>query len=61
MGKILKGGTVKQFRGPGYHNFLGDTYQQTDTYHQTDRPTIRLIELLRAAKSKTMCHVTCDM
>ena len=53
------GATVKQFRGLGYHNFLGDRYQQTDTYQQTDRPTIRILELLRTAKIK--CHVTCDM
>ena len=57
------GGTVKQFRGSGYHYFLGDRYQKTDrqteTYQKSDRPTIRLLELLRTAKIR--CHVTCDM
>ena len=53
------GGTVKQFRGSGYHNFLVDRYQQIDTYQETDRPTIRLIELL--VRAKTMYYVTSDM
>ena len=43
------GGTGKQFRGSGYHNFLGDRYQLTYTYQETDRPTNRLIELLGTA------------
>ena len=56
---VGRGGTVKQFKGSGYHNFFGDRYQETDTYQQTDRPTIILIELLGTAKIKW--HVTCDM
>ena len=56
---LLTPPTVKQFRGSGYHNFFGDRYQQTETYQQTDRPTISLLELLRTAKIK--CHATCDM
>ena len=47
------------FLWSGYHNFFGDRYQHTDTYQQTDRPTIRLLELLRTPQIK--CHVTCDM
>ena len=31
--------TVKQFRGAGYHNFLGHRYQQqANTYQQTNIP-----------------------
>ena len=51
--------TGKQFRGSGYHNFLGDIYQQTYTYQLPYRQTIWLLELHRTAKIK--CHVTCDI
>ena len=57
------GGTVKQFRGSGYHNFLGDRYPDHESYRaaifREDSPTnTDHMPGVMCHLSRIRCHVS---